>query len=244
MGKNRIVLTLVILFISLTTTAEDIRGVHLIRHDRGLITVDSQSRITEYVQLLNYMMLMDIKINGVNLSDGCAKFMNEDMVRGPLGKFIYNEVLTNGKTKYPELMTASSLGQLCPKFPKMSDAGKAEIITLLLATMAHFESSCNQNTKIKSGPNGKLIGLYQLHLGKEDIYDGAAKHCVKNAGYSTEKASVCTLSMLNLQIKNREGQIFSSKSYWDVLRPSGHASKLSQAPQNIKKALVNMSSCK
>lgn len=179
-------------------------------------------------------------INGVEVNDRCLKYMNEKLVLGSLGQFIFDEIVQNGKIKYPELLEASSLKRYCPNYSSMDINSRAQVITVLLATMAHFESSCNQYSTNKNGPNGLAIGLYQLHKNHEDVYDGNAKYCLKNSGYDSKNSSICTLSMLNLQIKNRSGELFTQKSYWDVLRPQGHAGS---APQLIKLSIQKLPLC-
>lgn len=183
----------------------------------------------------------EFPINGVEVDDRCNKFMNTNLVLGKLGQYIKNEVQTNAK-KYPYLLASPQMESLCPKYSKMSLNDKAFMWTLVMTTMAHLESNCNINASIK-GPNGKTSGFYQLHSGKEDYYDGEKSECFKYAGTDPQSSSRCALAMLDLQMKNQDGMLFTKKSYWDVLRPSGVASSLSKAPQKIKKAIVNHRAC-
>lgn len=183
----------------------------------------------------------DYPINGVEVDDNCKKFMNENMVLGPLGQYIKNELIKNSKF-YPNLMASSQMKSLCPKYSKMNLNNQAFIWTLVLTTMAHYESSCDIKVSIK-GPNGRTSGYWQLHNGKEQNYDGPSTTCFKYAGKDPKGSSRCALAMLDLQIKNNNGLLFTKKSYWDVLRPSGHASKISKAPQKIRKALTKHKTC-
>ena len=184
----------------------------------------------------------EFPINGVEVDERCTKFMNTNLTLGKLGQYIKNEVQSNAK-KYPYLLGSSQMKSLCPKYSNMNVSDKAFIWTLVMTTMAHLESNCNINASIK-GPNGKTSGFYQLHNGKEDFYDGEKSECFKYAGADPQSSSRCALAMLDLQMKNNDGALFTKKSYWDVLRPSGVASSLSKAPQKIKKAITNHRACR
>lgn len=202
---------------------------------------EANQSIEEFVDIINDD-LTPYPINGMQVDDRCTKFMDTNLVLGKLGQYIKNEVATNAQ-KYPHLMGDSEMKSLCPRFDKMNTNDKAFVWTLVMTTMAHLESSCSIRASIK-GPNGKTSGFYQLHMGEEDEYDGKKEACFKYAGTDPQSSSRCALAMLDLQLKNNDGKLFSSKSYWDVLRPNGPASGLSKAPQKIKKAISNHRACR
>lgn len=202
----------------------------------------SNHSIEEFTDVINEVFLMDdYPINGLEVDENCKKFMDSKLVLGPLGKYIKSELVTN-KDNYKYLLNQSTIKNYCPKYTEMNLNDRAFLWTLVMSAMAHFESSCNIKASIK-GPNGYTYGYYQLHKGKEGSYDGESSTCFKNISTDPEGSSRCALAMLDLQIKNRDGQLFTSKSYWDVLRPAGPASKISKAPQRIKKAIINHKAC-
>jgi hypothetical protein len=198
--------------------------------------------IEQFIDIVNNdNEFFEFPINGVEVHERCNKFMNANLTLGPLGQYINNEVQSNAK-KYPYLLGSSQMKSLCPKYSKMNMSEKAFVWTLVMTTMAHLESNCNIKASTK-GPNGETSGFYQLHNGKEDFYDGDKSECFKFAGADPQSSSRCALAMLDLQMKNNDGLLFTKKSYWDVLRPSGVASSLAKAPQKINKAITNHRAC-
>jgi len=196
---------------------------------------------TEFTEIINELQVLDqtaYDLSGNPVADSCVVLMNKNQIQGPIGLYI-NQVFTTHAAKLPHLIQGGSLTSMCPKYSSLSLLQKSQLWTLILASMAHFESSCVQTASAK-GPNGTAYGFYQLHKGKEHLYDGAAKLCVKNAGGHPKLASKCTLSMLEKQFNVNNGILFSNKSYWDVLRPNGSSKKSSL----IKAALMKSSLCR
>lgn len=196
--------------------------------------------IEEFTDVINDE-LDKYDLNGIEVDERCSKFMDAKMVLGPQGQYIKSEIVKNPK-KYPFLIESTEMKNLCPQYSTMNVNDRAFVWTLVLTAMAHLESNCNSKVTAK-GPNGTAAGFYQLHWGKEDYYDGENSTCFKNSGKDPQGSSRCALSMLDNQMKNFEGKLFVKKSYWDVLRPNGAASRSSKAPQKIKKALVNHKAC-
>ena len=58
--------------------------------------------------------------------------------------------------------------------------------------MAHFESRCLVSAANTNAPNGTARGLFQLHQGREDAYDGRSDSCSRNASL-TLKSRVIVL---------------------------------------------------
>jgi hypothetical protein len=115
---------------------------------------------------------------------------------------------------------------------------KSFIWVLILASIAHFESSCNAKASAQ-GPNGIAYGYYQLHKGQEQNYDDKKGFCKKNASLSVQASSLCALAILEKQYRNDDMELFNNKSYWDVLRPNGESKKSGL----IRQALKNSSFC-
>lgn len=190
-------------------------------------------------QINQEMMTVDTaySLNGVAVHDNCQTFMDKNQVYGELGQYISRELYTNSKL-YSEVIQSSAMTKSCPKYNELNLNQKVLIWTLTLATMAHFESSCSTSASA-TGPNGTAYGLYQLHKNKEAAYDKDLKICQNGSSGNPKKSSQCVLSMLNNQIK-KTGQLFSNKSYWDVLRPNGS----SQKAKLIHQAIAKSSLCK
>ncbi|WII70525.1 hypothetical protein QJS83_08650 [Bdellovibrio sp. 22V] len=129
---------------------------------------------------------------------------------------------------------AKDIHRLCPTYKEMKPTDKANFWVLVLNAMAHYESTCNKAVTAK-GPNGSLVGLLQLHNGREGVY---SKGCDNGDGQTTKGTFRCALSMINDQIR-REDELFSRKSYWDVLRPQAK----SQRVPKISKAILAYTPC-
>lgn len=176
--------------------------------------------------------------NGVRVASRCTSFMNADEIMGVNGRLIQTE-LTQNISDYSRIMNPNALDEICPNFARLNPQGRSFLWAVILTAMAHFESSCNQDIDPVQGPNGTLRGLFQLHSGHEQGYDGTDNECVKNASFSAENSIKCALSILDFQFQN-EGKLFTNKSYWEVLRPNGK----SQRADDIERALRNSSMCK
>lgn len=129
--------------------------------------------------------------------------------------------------KYPLLFedqisrgAPADLIKYCPNYPNLKDEEKKIILMRLLDGMVFFESSCNSNASAK-GPYGTAYGVLQLHLGREHDY---ARGCKKLDSKNPKRSLACSVSMLHNQVENSK-RLFSSGSYWDVLRPRGAARK-------------------
>lgn len=198
--------------------------------------------VEEFVDILNRAQLEDrttYEINGTKLNDKCVIFMNKDQVLGELGQYIFNELMANSN-EYQPMLTAKSLERYCPKYPKLNDRNKALIWTIIMTTVAHFESSCTITSKAK-GPNGQAYGYYQLHKNKEFNYiDKNLDSCPKGSSTKGELSTKCAMAMLNRQLLKDNGNLFSKDSYWDVLRPKSRARKA----DDIQRTLLRSSLCK
>ena len=114
----------------------------------------------------------------------------------------------------------SDLIKFCPNYPNLNVDQKKIILMRLFDGMVFFESTCNETAKGR-GPNGIANGVLQLHLGREDDY---AKGCRQYDSRDPKRSFSCSLKMLHDQVNN-SNRIFSSGSYWEVLRPLGRSNK-------------------
>lgn len=195
----------------------------------------------ELSELINRSQLekdIDYEIGGVTVAKQCESFMNADMFYGKNGASIFRSFIKNNR-ELPLLTDGGSITKYCPKYSTMDLEKKALVWVAVLTMIAHFESSCDISSKNRGGPNGTAYGYYQLHLGKEHFYDGDSKFCSKNASKSPEQSHLCMLGMLELQLEKQGGEIFSSRSYWEVLRPKGRAKKA----DDIQRAISRSSLC-
>lgn len=150
-------------------------------------------------------------------SDKCENFAGNGEVKS-WGKIIEREL---DKDRYAALFKGpSDVRRLCPQYDAMNDEDKSGLWILVISAMTHFESSCVITNKAQ-GPNGTAAGLLQLHRGKESNYSSGCRNGDSN---TAERSILCGMSMLNDQVE-RQGIVFSTTSYWDVLRPQGRSQK-------------------
>ena len=194
----------------------------------------------EFIDIINQTQLEKktaYMMGGTPVADACVAFMNKNQMVGNIGAAVYSELAQNTKL-YPNLIDGGSVNKYCRKYPEMSTKKKALVWVFIMTTMAHFESSCSEKAKAQ-GPNGIAYGYFQLHKGKENFYAPETKACVKNASTNPILSSKCTIGMLEKQMDRSNGELFSNKSYWEVLRPRGPADKA----RIIAKALSRSSLC-
>lgn len=168
----------------------------------------------------------------MNHADLCEKFAGEEGL-GRYGRIISEEVIKKEGAgyKYNQLMQGPpDLVRACPAFTTMNEDQKAGLYVLIVNAMANYESSCNINETAR-GPNGKLIGLLQLHYQKEHQY---SRGCQQGDASKASTTFSCGFSMLNDQVR-RDGVLFSSKSYWDVLRLNSKTFKAKKIVSTISK---------
>lgn len=197
-------------------------------------------QIDEFIKILNQVQLNKntaYKVSGTNVADSCVVLLNKEHIKGEVGKAIYTEFI-NRIDAYPRLNHGGTLNNYCSKYKNMPAEEKALVWVLVMTVMAHFESSCSPQAQIQ-GPNGTAYGFYQLHKGKEMDYERSSGNCLKNASLNPIQSSKCTMSMLELQLSKQNGELFSARSYWDVLRPKGQARKA----DDIQRTLLNSSLC-
>lgn len=169
---------------------------------------------------------MDIIKEKFKWGDTCENFSDGDS----LGKW-GNSIRKDYESHSPDLeyldKGASDIHNLCPTFAQMKPTDKANFWVLVLSAMANYESTCGENGKPHRGPYGTLIGLLQLDRGNEKSY--APNGCRNGDGEAPETTFRCAMYMINGQIRKYD-KLFSSESYWDVLRlPRSKAKKIAKA---------------
>lgn len=164
----------------------------------------------------------------MNYAEKCEKFADD----GELNKWgaVINKELNNPKYETMLHDGARDITKYCPRYPDMAVPDKKALNVLIITAMAHYESSCNYRVKAP-GPNGTAAGLLQLHKGREHRYSSG---CQKNDSLNAERSLICGLSMLHDQLARGEN-LFSPRSYWEVLRPRGSSKRAHLIQSAIRK---------
>lgn len=201
--------------------------------------LNNKNSLAENVRLFRNTITANSSVNDIlntnesmNFADKCEDFVDEE----GLGKWGKTIVQTLHKNRYEALYDGTAdLRAICPGYRSLNDRSKELVWVMILNAMVHLESSCDK-TETAKGPNGRLIGLLQLHRNREEVY---AAGCSRGDGQNPARTFECGLSMLNKQLKNDEA-LFSRKSYWDVLRPQARSQKY----KKVKTAIQKLSICK
>jgi hypothetical protein len=172
-------------------------------------------------------------IEGRNWPNRCESFSSKRGY-GPWANLISVEL---SKTqRYMDLLYGTQdIADFCPNYPMMKVKDRFNVWVVILLNMSYYESSCDQTAK-SEGPNGPVAGLFQLHAGQESLYAGG---CRRGDSLFPGGSIRCSLSMLQDQI-HRDGRLFSTKSYWEVLRPQGPAHRY----YLIEAALLGFKPCR
>ncbi|AZZ36095.1 hypothetical protein CIK05_04575 [Bdellovibrio sp. qaytius] len=148
----------------------------------------------------------------------CDGFVKDGKI-GLYGQIVREEIMKPAALKNIK-QGDEDLARLCPSYPVMNNSSKANVILLVITSMAFEESSCN-NEKSARGPNGVAKGFFQLHAGQESSYSPDCEDFDSN----TPRGSItCALKTLNTQMG--KGNMFRQEdNYWDVLRPMRYSKK-------------------
>lgn len=227
------------LVISVITSATSVQAMSAAEYDANT-EIFMDGYIEEFANAVNMDQLAvnaSYPLSTAEVDDKCVAMMDGKMIAGPVGRTL-SQIFLDNQTGLDNLVSGGSVrAKYCPRYGKMTSKEKSIVWVFILTAMAHFESNCTRYASAK-GPNGTAYGYFQLHKGKEDNYGGGT-FCKKGDAADPAKASKCTLGMLEKQFENREGELFSNKSYWDVLRPTGSSKKWSV----IRRALMRSSLC-
>ena len=144
--------------------------------------------------------------------NSCDGFVKDGQI-GLYGQIVREEIMKPSALKNIK-QGDEDLGMLCPNYSSMNNSSKANVILLIMTSMAFEESTCNNN-KTAKGPYGIARGFFQLHSGKESSY---SPDCQDNASKTARGSITCALSILDNQMG--KGNMFrQEENYWDVLRP-------------------------
>ncbi len=177
------------------------------------VEVGSEKKTAEEVFSTNTTSRHPFDPKALGVNKNCTRFINERGEFGNWGAYLMNRI---NPQEHPQLFADhyADLDMVCPRFREMNEADKKNFWVWLIASMANFESSCNERVKAQ-GVNGIAAGLLQLHLGKEYAY-GCRRGMDSLDGVQNLE---CGLTILGRDLA-RTGKIFpSNKNYWQVLRP-------------------------
>lgn len=228
------------LVISVITSAFSAQAMTAAEHE-AYTDVLMPSYLEEFANAVNMAQLnhnASYPLSTTEVDDKCVAMMDGKMIAGDVGRALSKIFLDNQKGLDNLVSGGSVRAKYCPQYSKMTVKEKSIVWVFIMTAMAHFESNCTRTASAK-GPNGTAYGYFQLHRGHEDEYDGGNGFCQKGDAAKPAAASKCTLGMLEKQFENRQGELFSNKSYWDVLRPTGSSKKWSV----IRRALMRSSLC-
>ncbi|RYZ96192.1 MAG: hypothetical protein EOP11_23825 [Proteobacteria bacterium] len=154
----------------------------------------------------------------LGISGACNRFIGGDGSFGAWGTYLMGKL---NRAEHPNLFAAAAdTARVCPKFSKMGDDERKNFLTWFVASMAAFESGCNEKVKAR-GVNGTAAGLLQLHLGKEANYG-----CRRGMNSLDARANLeCGLHMLDNDVARTRKLFPSGGGYWQVLRPQSAPGK-------------------
>ena len=158
----------------------------------------------------------------VNASEGwqnsCEGFVKDGQI-GLYGQIVREQIMKPASFKNIK-QGDRDLSRLCPNYSVMNDSSKANVILLIMTSMAFEESTCN-NSKSARGPNGTAKGFFQLHAGQESSY---SPDCADYDSRTPRGSITCALNILDSQMS--KGNMFrQEENYWDVLRPKRWSKK-------------------
>lgn len=166
-----------------------------------------------------------IVINDLPVDNRCEAFVTPEGMLGEHGIYARDLVLEDARIR--DLLTTAAINDICPNYPNLSENDRALMWTLVVTTMANFESSCNPralNPKYLADgsrnphgpPNGDAIGYFQLHRGSEGNYSSEGI-CEDGDGSDAMRSIRCVLGMITHQV-NTENQLFTNSiPHFDVL---------------------------
>lgn len=150
----------------------------------------------------------------------CQEYIRKNNQFGSIGQ----SVMKNITPRTAPVLYADHIGDLkinpkriCPKYSQFSQNQKVDFLVYYAAAIGMAESSCNSRIKAR-GPNGTLIGQWQLHLGKTHQYANGA--CGKINPHQGDQNVVCGLKMLNFytgMAKNTLKELFYKGNYWETM---------------------------
>jgi hypothetical protein len=163
----------------------------------------------------------------------CRNFIRSNGSYGPWGQHIV-DYLNDNPRKGNAFFAGGMRGMvtspgICPNWPNLSAAHKTKFWVWTMASIAHVESSCDQNSVNRGrvpNPSDRPRGLLQLNsLRRERRWRGRNCRFPTN-GTDPEDQLSCGMDIMYELIRIPVGlyggtsRIYPNNSYWEKLRPS------------------------
>ena len=135
-------------------------------------------------------------------------------------KFISNEIIRHkGVFLDNDSIYKQDLVRLCPSYYKASEKEKIALWTLLIASMAKYESNFNPNTRYQEPPplNTYSEGLLQLSYGDETRYKDVPLDPEKQNILIPEVNLKTGVAIFAKQLEIRKSIFTNKHFYWSVL---------------------------
>ena len=135
-------------------------------------------------------------------------------------KFISKEIICHkGVFLDNDSIYKQDLERLCPSYYKASEKEKVALWTLLIASMAKYESNFNPNTRYQEPPplNAYSEGLLQLSYGDETRYKDVPLDPEKQNILIPEVNLKTGVAIFAKQLEIRKSIFTKKHFYWSVL---------------------------
>ncbi len=142
----------------------------------------------------------------------CNNFINARGELGVWGKRLIKATYDVNKTCFYEQINYSGV---CPQFNNFSQFRKEQFIAFLFASIAAFESSCNNEISVQ-GTNDLADGIFQLEYSQAQRADAqrSARFCASNRGVNTRDINFqmeCAASIFSSHYC-KEGRIVGART--------------------------------
>jgi hypothetical protein len=115
--------------------------------------------------------------------------------------------------------------KLCPNYRSMSDEEKNGLQLMFIKNFSMSEASCKATARLPQArngnfgaPNGTAYGLFQMHLGKENLLTPKTHACKPYDSQVPEKAIRCLAAHLNERVA--EGYPIFTRNHFADLDPN------------------------
>lgn len=137
----------------------------------------------------------------------------------------WNKIISNEIIRYKGLFIDSDslykrdLVRLCPTYFNASENQKVALWTLLIASIAKYESNFNPNTRFQEPPplNVYSEGLLQLSYGDETRYKNVPLNSEKQNILNPEVNLKTGVAIFAKQLEKRKSIFTNKHFYWSVL---------------------------
>ncbi len=158
-------------------------------------------------------------VPGPKWSTDCEDFIDANGNYGPWGLYIYNHNTSNVDNVLFDGPPTDVPNLVCPKYSSFNEDTKRNFWVWFAAAIAMEESSCNPHIHTQ-GTYGTAAGLWQLDLGKTNIYCGGVCGRKSIDVYDGARNVSCGLDMLNWyssQPVNSSHNVFWKGNYWQTM---------------------------